>query len=349
MNNPIYSIMKGIAIIGVVIGHAGVSQWTEAFVNQWDLATFFFVSGACFKEKYLTSPLQYVQRRLKSLYIPFIQFGILYLLLHNLLYYINCVENKYTIKEILMEVFNLTLRLTSSEPLMGAMWFCPALLFSSLVMYSTKTINNKLLTIYGAKVKWGEIILPIIIFIIGYTAIQFKIKSPYCIWQYMVISIIIFMGYWFQKHIQFTNFKSYTHILILILGFTFISFCTNINFMARLQPYNINNENFVGLIMIPLISGLTIYSLSYLLNKTILKPTLSYIGDHSFSIMAMHFLAFKLVNFFQISFYDYNIHCLKEFPVIQHENSWGWSILYVIAGISLPLLCGHLYNKIIKK
>ena len=39
------STMKGIAIIGVVVGHCVLSSWIENFVNQWHLATFFFVAG----------------------------------------------------------------------------------------------------------------------------------------------------------------------------------------------------------------------------------------------------------------------------------------------------------------
>lgn len=62
MHNPTISIMKGIAIIGVVAGHCGVSQWTENFVNQWHLAVFFFVAGMCFKEKYTLRPKLYIKR-----------------------------------------------------------------------------------------------------------------------------------------------------------------------------------------------------------------------------------------------------------------------------------------------
>lgn len=338
--------MKGIAIIGVVIGHAGVSLWTEAFVNQWHLATFFFVSGMCFKEKYLDTPMQYIKRRVKSLYVPFVQFGVLFLLLHNILYYIYCAGNEYSIEEMIREVFNLTVRLTSFEPLMGAMWFCPALLFTSLIMYYTQIINRTFFKIGKLQNNWRIGILPISVFMIGYTAIQLHIKSPYCIWQYMVISIIIFMGYWFKRYIQTINLKNNTYLFISISGFIFISICTSFDIMARLQPHNINNERLIALIMIPTIAGLTVYSLSYLLNQTRLKTILSYIGDHSFSIMALHFFAFKIVNLVQIFFYDYDIQRLKEFAVIAHENSWAWTIAYVMTGVSFPLLLGYIYKTI---
>lgn len=51
MNN-LFSIMKGIAIISVVIGHCCRSSDIENYVNQYHLAVF-FCSGYFFKDKYL--------------------------------------------------------------------------------------------------------------------------------------------------------------------------------------------------------------------------------------------------------------------------------------------------------
>ena len=147
--------MKGIAIIGVVAGHAGVSQWTEAFVNQWHLATFFFVSGMCFKEKHLNTPLLYVKRRVASLYVPFVEFGIAFLLLHNIFYFLNFTGNEYSIGDMIKELFNLTIRLTSSEQLMGAMWFCPALLITTLIFFFALKLNTKPLIISKLQPIWG--------------------------------------------------------------------------------------------------------------------------------------------------------------------------------------------------
>lgn len=55
MNNQAFSIMKGIAIISVVLGHCTTNSRIEAFVNQYHLAVFFFVAGFFFKEKSLLS------------------------------------------------------------------------------------------------------------------------------------------------------------------------------------------------------------------------------------------------------------------------------------------------------
>ena len=70
--NPTFAIMKGIAIISVVVGHCTMSKSVEAYVNQYHLAAFFFVAGYFLTDKYVANPWLLVRKRIKSLYIPFI-------------------------------------------------------------------------------------------------------------------------------------------------------------------------------------------------------------------------------------------------------------------------------------
>lgn len=290
--NVTISIMKGLAIIGVVVGHCGFSPWIEAFVNQWHLAVFFFVAGMCFKDKYAIQPKLYVKRRMHSLYVPFVEFGLLFLVLHNVLYTIYCTGSEYSVREIWQELFNLTIRLTSNDPLMGAMWFCPALLFASIIMMLTKMLVSKWLDI-NMICNFLGVMLPILIFFVGYTAVQLHIKSPYCIWQYMVLSLIIWMGHWFKHYVKADKWNTKLHIFVAVTGVALIALATSYGYMAKLQPANINKESVAALALLPALAGLSIYSLSALLNTTKLRHTLAYIGDHSFSIMALHFFCLQ--------------------------------------------------------
>ena len=63
MNNQAFSIMKGIAIISVVLGHCTTNSRIEAFVNQYHLAVFFFVAGFFFKEKYVVTPMDFIWKK----------------------------------------------------------------------------------------------------------------------------------------------------------------------------------------------------------------------------------------------------------------------------------------------
>lgn len=117
----------------------------RSFCQPMAFGDIFFVSGMCFKDKYASQPVSYIKRRVKSLYAPFVEFGLLFLVLHNVLYLVHCSGNAYTLREMGKELFNLTIRLTSNEPLMGAMWFCPVLLFTSIIMVLTRVVICKLL------------------------------------------------------------------------------------------------------------------------------------------------------------------------------------------------------------
>ncbi len=84
-----------------------------------------------------------------------------------------------------------------------------------------------------------------------------------------------------------------------------------------------------------------------------------YAGNASLAIMALHFLAFKVVSLLQILIYGYGIDYLSAFPVIPDRINIWW-VPYVVCGVALPLLytsikqmlvlqSGRLYGQLILK
>lgn len=144
-----FSIMKGIAIISVVIGHCAPFPFVESFVNQYHLAVFFFVAGYFFKEKYI-GDIQFVVKKVKSLYVPYVISGIVFFLLHPILEYLYIYDVPLSIDKWHLVTFDLCVRLTTSDPLMGAMWFCSALLFVSIFSWTifslTRTVSPNMRT-----------------------------------------------------------------------------------------------------------------------------------------------------------------------------------------------------------
>lgn len=131
--NITFSIMKGIAIISVVVGHVFVRTDIEEFVNQYHLAVFFFVAGYFFKDKYIQSPWQFIKKRIKSLYFPFVILCSIFLFTHNLFTQFYIYTTTLSTNNILTDFIDIIIRLNSNEPLMGAMWFCPMLLIVSIL------------------------------------------------------------------------------------------------------------------------------------------------------------------------------------------------------------------------
>lgn len=77
---------KAIGIILMVIGHTQCPAFLLKWIYSFHMPLFFFMSGYCFKEKYLNAPKQFVVARVKGLYFPFVKYCLFFLLIHNICY-----------------------------------------------------------------------------------------------------------------------------------------------------------------------------------------------------------------------------------------------------------------------
>lgn len=60
-------------------------------------------------------------------------------------------------------------------------------------------------------------------------------------------------------------------------------------------------------------------------------------GNNSLTILTWHFLSFKFVSLLIVAFFDLNIESLSEFPVITEYAQMGFSLLYFIVGVGIPM------------
>lgn len=81
-----FDIAKGIAIILMVIGHSGTTDYIKSFIYLFHLPAFYFISGYFFNDKYVNDKITYAKRKLNQLYKPFIIYGIIFLILSPLFY-----------------------------------------------------------------------------------------------------------------------------------------------------------------------------------------------------------------------------------------------------------------------
>ena len=56
MRDDKVTIAKGIGILLMVAAHAGIPDMVNRFIVMFHMPLFFFMSGYCFKEKYLLPP-----------------------------------------------------------------------------------------------------------------------------------------------------------------------------------------------------------------------------------------------------------------------------------------------------
>lgn len=334
--NPTFAIMKGIAIISVVVGHCTLSKDVEAYVNQYHLAAFFFVAGYFLTDKYISNPLLLIRKRLKSLYLPFVISCLICILLHNLLYELYIYSTPLSIKEMLIGTSNVVFKLFSSEPLMGAMWFCPTLLFAS-------TITGLILYI-GSKFQIKKIFITIgfMILVISLAEIALKVfhlKSPYTIWQDMIVSGILFEGWFFRNYIEkhLIRIRGIYFLLIGIIIAISLSFLVRNGYLFNLQAAHLKEVPAFYLLIITFFASIMVYTFSFLLKSTFLGNLVAIVGNHSFSIMLLHFLAFKLVNFTICIANDIPLYEIARFPTMPYDNI-GWLFIYTTVGCALPII-----------
>ena len=94
--------------------------------------------------------------------------------------------------------------------------------------------------------------------------------------------------------------------------------------------------------------GSIILVLSILIEKSGHAYIFKELGQKSLSIMLFHFLAFKIVNYILIMVYNKPFFYLASKPII-YDVSQCWSLLYLIIGLSLPILVGRLFTKTANK
>lgn len=155
MHEDRITIAKAIAIMLMVICHAGLPSVPSHFIAMFHMPLFFFVSGYCFKDKYLSDNKTFVMKRIKGLYVPFVKWSLLFLVLHNAFFYLNIyngqfgfkgdVSHLYTLKETLFNSAKILLAMTETEQLLGGYWFLKELFVGSLLsLLSFKFIKNSL-------------------------------------------------------------------------------------------------------------------------------------------------------------------------------------------------------------
>lgn len=154
--NPTISYLKAIGITLMVLGHSGSPQLLVQFIYMFHMPLFFFASGYCFKEAYLDRPGNYVWRRVRGIYWPYLKWSILFLLLHNLFFHLDLYSNAYGYKgnvshlysweDIIDKAWHIVIQMNGQEDLLGGYWFLNALFFGSLIAWIVLWLTRKLNT-----------------------------------------------------------------------------------------------------------------------------------------------------------------------------------------------------------
>lgn len=266
--------------------------------------------------------------------MPFVKWSLLFLLLHNVFYYLNIYNGEYGFKgevsylyswkEYVIRCIRIVLGLHGQEQLLGGYWFLPQLLYASIIGFFTIKYVRNLYT--GTAIMLG---LSIVISF-------FDLRMPFWgIRSLTFFSTVFFLtGYLYKKKYNNWN-KGYLSVLfavIVAIGSVWcytsmLSFTTD-----KMLPYAVCA--ICGTVM-------TLNISQYIASKeSWIKNLLVYVGNNTLTVLTWHFLCFKIVSLIIIQCHDLPIEQLACFPIIPEYVSWWMS--YFMIGVGVPLILIYL-------
>lgn len=324
------TIAKAIAIMLMVICHAGLPHYLSQFVTMFHMPLFFFVSGYCFKDKYLKNARQFCINKVKGLYLPFVKYSLLFLVLHNIFFYMNIynevcgfngeVLKLYDWKDVMKNVAKIVIAMNETEQLLGGFWFLKALFLGSFLALGcfkflrTDLLGVSFLLFVTILMSWFDLEIPVV-----------HIASR----TFFAGSFIV-MGRAYKRMNVDTDKWILTIFAFVIVAMGSIWCGTFMLAYSTIQilPYS----------LCAILGTIMMLNLSHWLNlhQNMLKRFLIFVGDHTLEVLTWHFLSFKLVSFFIIKIHALPIELLASFPIIKEYSAMYWP-LYSIVGIGVPI------------
>ena len=172
MRETRFSIVKALAIICVVLSHAGAAGWVQNFVYLFHVPVFFICAGYFFHTRYLEDERTFIVRRIRGLYLPYLRWSIFFLIVHKLLFplgilsetYGNAgggVTHPYSFTQFSQHLASIVFNMSGHDQfLRGAFWFFRALLLASVGFLILFKLLKKLPQVKTPlQVGWGMAIL----------------------------------------------------------------------------------------------------------------------------------------------------------------------------------------------
>lgn len=327
INNYDYvDVAKALAIIIMVACHAGQpSTYFSNFIGWFHMPVFFFLSGFCFKEKYLDVPLEYLKRKIKGIWWPFLKYNLFFLLIHNLLVRYGLIDDDlFSIYFSLKRLVAYLIMWDWDHIMLGGYWFIHDLFFATIAIY--------VLIKFLKKRVWIGIVcgLALCTLLMYFEMDFFRLINPRF---FMVVSIML-AGYCFKFYKKPLILNSYGEIcaLLLLVACSFGRGVCLLNFRFwDILPYFI----------LSIVGSLFLTSLGDRITRIDDTKSFQYIGKNTMAILTWHFLSFKLITLLRITVEGLPLEELTSFPVIKGGYWW---IAYLIAGIAVPLGISKLSN-----
>ena len=345
--DSVIDILKGIGIILVVIGHSGCPAIMNVYILSSMLMPLFFISsGFFFNETCIDNKMEYVNRKIKGIYIPYLKWSIIFLLLHNFFFMLGIlnssygnsfgvVSHMYSPKEMLFRLFYITFSMGRYEGfLLGGYWFLRSLFVGSLLLFICTWLTDMILKSRRKSIAFVSILFCLIGGIMAY----FNIQIPFIPQGgYREVMAVFFIGCGYFLARAKKNILGKGAIALASLGIY-------IAFVSYHPTHMGTRAGFDDWFVLPF-SGVTgfvvVYYVCFKLSAKngFMSNFLKYVGTKSFYILTFHLLMFKPVALLEAYVYNLDWRVIGCHPVVlpARRDCWFW-IIYTIISICLSLL-----------
>ncbi len=328
------SAAKGIMIILMVIGHSSTPIQIQNSIYLFHMPCFFLISGYLFKENYLNDTKQFIYKKVKGLYFPFVKWSLIFLLLHNVLYHINFYNTQYNASDYLSKVLQIV-TMTGSEQLLGGFWFLKELLYASIISF----LLFKLLTALNFRLKLSTLVICSLCFMfLAFCQSIITFKIPTIGSQTLLATSYFIAGAAFHRaDMIFTKMNK------LLIGISlFIIFIISSFFVKG----SINSQGYIifPYYAVSIIASVSLIYLTKYLGKRTIKA-LDFVGKKTLYILIFHFISFKIVSLVYLIINKKPLTELASFPIVESNSPYLW-IIYSIVGIVVPLLIKQGIDKV---
>lgn len=354
-----FTILKAIAIICVVLSHAGIRGWLFNFLFIFHVPVFFMCAGYFFHTKYLSDERTFIMHRVKGLYWPFLRWSIFFLVIHNLLFYLGLLSEQYgnasggvlhpyTWHQWGQHLWSIVFNMSGyNDFLCGTFWFFRALFLASigfLILFKVLRRSEHFAT--NVQAGWGILAITLLMCfwkVMDNLTIPGVTQGGY---RELMGASFMAAGFLLRQYnvIERINWKVTVPCCVLLLLASFL--------FPSSMVWNGTLSDFFSLPLPAVAAFIALaWGCGYIDRyDNVAKRALVYIGNRTLYIFAFHLVAFKLVSALKVAFYGLPWQAVGGHPtVLQPMNNVLWILLYVVAGVGIPLLWLSGYRRIASK
>ena len=361
MRTPSFTILKAIAIILVVIAHSAAPAYLSNFAYMVGVPAFFVLSGYFFKLDNLDNTSDFVIRRTKTLYLPFIKWGVFFLILHNLFFEIGFlsesygnaqggVTHPYNWTHAAQHLWSMVFNMSGYDPFMaGAFWFFRALFLANIAFIFLFKATRQLGKFKTSTLQVVSVIVLAFLLALWQASMGLHITGV-AQGGYRELMGIVLLGIGFLlRRADETPDSSIWHNPIVMLA------ASSVVLMILTFVYPISMAAKPGSVLsVPILTVAGTAAFIWLrgLSEFILQlpekytQWLQFTGENSLYIFVFHLLAFKVASMIKVGVYQLDWEMVGGHPVVQHELGDGFWLLYIFVGVVLPILPVWIWKKI---